>query len=201
MIKAIIFDYGGVIGNDPSDCIFKAVSKKFKIDLKKIKKEFGRFVFELEKNQIAEEKFWKKLAQNLCIVDNKKLKKIWLSEFRKYAKINRSILPLIKSLRKHYKLCLLSNRAIFYHKSSIAKLLKGTFYIMISSCNVKMRKPERQIYFYAAKKLKVKPEECLMIDDNEFYTMRSKNMGIEAIHFRSVRKLKKELSIKLKRKL
>ncbi len=201
MIKAIIFDYGGVIGNNPSDCIFKAVSKKFEIDIEKVKSEFGKFIFALEKNQIAEENFWRELAQNLRIVDDKKLKKIWLSEFRRHAKINRNMLPLIKSLRRHYKLCLLSNRAIFYYKNSIAKILSRTFSITISSCSVKMRKPEEQIYFYAAKKLKVKPKECLMIDDNKFYIMRLKNMGIEAIHFISVEKLKRELSTKLKRKL
>lgn len=197
MIKAVIFDYGGVIGNDPSRYIFRAVTKEFGIDIETIKSEFLNFIFLLEENKISEEKFWREFAQNLHIADHKKLKKIWLGAFRKHAHIDKQMLHFIKRLKRYYKLCVLSNRAIFYQKPSIIRSLEETFPVIINSCDVKMRKPGKQIYLYAIKKLKVQPNECLVVDDNESYIIYLKKIGIEAVHFKSTRKFKKELKAKL----
>jgi len=197
MIKAIIFDYGKVIGNDPSDYIYKAVSKKFKIDRNKVKDEFFKFIFSLERGEIPEKIFWKKLAKNLNIVDYKKLRRIWIGEFRKHAKVDKKILSLANKLKNHYGLCLLSNNASFYQKASLKKLLGKIFPVIIYSFEVKMRKPEKRIYLYTLEKLNLKPEECLIIDDDEKKLSYSRKLGMETIHFKSFLQFKNELITKL----
>ncbi len=197
MIKAIIFDYGGVIGNDPSKYIFKAVSKEFGINVKIIKTEFLSFIFLLEKNEILEENFWKKFAQNLNIADHKKLKKIWINEFKKYAKVDKRILLLAKKLKKYYDICILSNNAVFYQKPSIDKLLKKIFSVRIYSFNVGMRKPDPKIYLYTLNKLNRKANECLIVDDGEAKLFYPKKLGMTTIHFISFSQFKKELFEKL----
>lgn len=197
MIKAIIFDYGKVIGNDPSDYIYKAVSKKFKINRNEVKDEFFKFIFSLERGEIPEKIFWKKLAKNLNIVDYKKIRKIWIGEFRKHAKVDKKILSLANKLKNHYRLCLLSNNAAFYQKVSLKKLLRKIFPVIIYSFKVKMRKPEKRIYLYTLEKLNLKPEECLIIDDDEKKLSYPKKSGMETIHFKSFLQFKNELITKL----
>jgi len=200
MIKIIIFDYGGVIGNDPTNYILRAVSRKFGINVDRIKAEFLKFNILLEKNQILQENFWKKFSENLGITDYKKLRKAWINEFKKHAKINKKMLFLIKKLKNHYKLCLLSNRVIFYRKSSITKSLRRTFPIIVYSFNVKMRKPEKKIYLYIVKKLRSKAQECLIVDDQEEKLFYPRKLGMKVIHFETFLKFKEELSEKLNNK-
>ena len=197
MNKAIIFDYGKVIGNDPSNYIYKSVSKEFGISITKIKNEFLKFIFPLERGEILEKNFWKKLAKDLNITNCKKLKRVWIGEFRKYAKIDKKILSLANALKNHYKLCLLSNNAIFYQNYSITKSLKKVFPTIIYSFNVKMRKPEKRIYHYTLRKLRVKPNESLIIDDDETKLFLPKKLGMETLLFKSFSQFKRELIKKL----
>jgi putative hydrolase of the HAD superfamily len=197
MIKTIIFDYGKVIGNDSSSYIYKAVSKKFRINKNKIKKEFFKFIFLIEKGKIPEIMFWKRLAKNLNIHSYEILRKVWVEEFKKRAKVNKNLLSLISKLKHHYKICLLSNNAIFYQKDSINEILKKVFPVIIYSYNVKMRKPEKRIYMYTIRRMKSKPEECLAIDDSKAKLACPKKIGIETIRFKSLSMLRKDLLKKL----
>ena len=199
IIKAIIFDYGKVIGNDSSKKIYRKISKEFNIDTKKVKCAFFKFIFQIEKNQIPENVFWKKLAKKLNINNYRRLKKVWIEEYQKHAKVNKKLLNVIKVLKEHYILCLLSNNASFYRKDSIEKILKKHFHYIIYSYNVKMRKPENRIYFYTIKKLKKKYEECLLIDDNKTALLNPKKLGMETIRFKSFPQIKKDLSDRLKK--
>lgn len=197
MIRTIIFDYGKVIGNDPSSYIYKAVSKKYRINKNRIKKEFFKFIFLIEKGQIPEIMFWKGLAKNLNIHSYKKLRKVWIGEFKKRAKVNKKLLSLISKLKHHYKVCLLSNSAIFYQKDSINEILKKVFPVIIYSYNVKMRKPEKRIYLYAIRRMRSKPEKCLIVDDSKTKLACPEKIGIETIQFKSLSRLRKDFLKKL----
>lgn len=85
-IKAIIFDYGGVIWKNPASYIFKAISKRFGIKNDEIKKEVSKFVPKLQKNHIPENVFWKKVAKNLRIENSRELRNIWIEEYEKKLK-------------------------------------------------------------------------------------------------------------------
>lgn len=199
MIKAIIFDYGGVVGNNPSGYILKAVSKEFKIGEGRIKDEFYKFIFLLEENKIEEMKFWRDFARNLDIENHKKLRRIWLAEFRKRAKIDKRIVSLAKSLKREYKLCLLSNKVIFYEKASINNLLGKIFSAVIYSSDVGTRKPNRGIYIHALNRLKCRADECVFIDDDPVKLSCPKKLGMKTILFKSFSGLKKELSEAIKK--
>lgn len=192
-IKALILDYGGVIGNNPDKFIFKLVSKKFGLKTSRIKSELHKYVIKLEKGQISQKIFWKKFAKDLGVRDHNALRKIWVTTYKKHAKIDKRMLFLLKLLKEDYKLCLLSNKAMFYKKDCISKVLKQVFKVIIYSHNVKMRKPEKKIYKYTLKRLNVKPKQCLIVDDQQRGLVCPKKMGMKTIHFKSFSQFKKEL--------
>ena len=76
------------------------------------------------------------------------------------------ILELLQTLKKNgYRLYLLSNAAIRQHeywaRAEASKLMDGT----LISADVKLLKPDPQIYQTFLKKFDLKAEECVFIDD------------------------------------
>ena len=65
---------------------------------------------------------------------------------------------------------------------------------------VKAMKPDNRILLDSISKLRLKPEECVYIDDIERYAEAAKQIGTKGIHYASFEELissLKELSIQL----
>mgnify|MGYP001571440141 CR=1 FL=1 len=108
MVKAIIFDGGGVVVNQ------KSLMKKFiKIFKPKDKEQFlielNRHIIPLCKNKISEKEFWEKFAKFIKIPSNKVPKNLWTKDYEKLTKIDKRFMQFIKNLRKNYKIGLISN--------------------------------------------------------------------------------------------
>ena len=114
LIKAIIFDFGGVIGANSNQNIFKAINSEFGIEYEKIKKEYFKIVPLAQLNQIPKKIFWKKLAKKLDIQDSNFLKTKWLDFYRENVKINAVLIDYVKYLKFNgFKVAILSNLAQF----------------------------------------------------------------------------------------
>lgn len=64
---------------------------------------------------------------------------------------------------------------------------------IVYSYEVGVSKPNKDIFLSLLKKLKVKPEQCLYIDDYIKNIDAAKELGMETIQFISARDLKKQL--------
>lgn len=142
--------------------------------------------------QNTENEYWedmiKKKSWNISVEDLKEL-------VRKNFKEVKGTRKIIENLRqKGYKLALLSNHVkewveyselIFdYHK-----LFHHTLY----SYQLSLIKPDKDIFIALLKKLQVKPQECLFIDDSIKNIEAARELGMKTIQFISAKKLKKEL--------
>ena len=100
----------------------------------------------------------------------------------------------IKELKKKYQIALLSN-----FTSGLEKFLQEIFKIyhlfdlVVSSYNVKMKKPDPRIYKHTLEKLGVRPEEVVFIDDLEENVKGAEATGIKGIIFKSVDQCKYDL--------
>jgi len=61
------------------------------------------------------------------------------------------------------------------------------------STNLKLAKPDKRIFEYCISTLKVKPKECVFIDDKKENVKAAKALGINSIRFVNARQLKKEV--------
>ena len=106
-------------------------------------------------------------------------------------------LSILQKLKSNYNIWLLSNTNSKHIQDEIEinylfpKLVDGTIY----SFEVGHRKPGEDIYKFALETAKVfAPEESLFIDDLYENIQAARNLGMNAIHFQSIEKLKVELN-------
>ena len=190
MIKAIIFDYGGVIAKEGHLGAFcKKFSSKYKVD----SKEFYSMIIKLWNNakidKIPSKKFWQDSANYLNINENKLRKDVL-----KFFKENKNILKLIKKLKPNYKLAILSNQIRDWLEEEVKRLKLDKIMDEISgSYDAKIAKPNIKFYKDLIKKLKVKPEEAVLIENQEKNILPAKKLGINTILIKNISQVKKEL--------
>lgn len=130
-----------------------------------------------------------------------KLKLSGLS-FGKFAKIYSDIfrrkeatIKLLRQLGKKHTLALLSNTDALHYKEW-SRLLGNDmklFKEVILSFQLHAAKPERKIFLEAARKLAVKPGQCVYVDDIREYAEAAAKIGMKGVHFTSVWQLRKDL--------
>jgi len=109
------------------------------------------------------------------------------------------MLPWLIQLKKKHpylKVISINNEARELNEYRIQKFkLHDFFDAFVSSCEVKMRKPDPEIFHLAIGIAQAKPEECLYLDDRSFLVQAARNVGIHAYHhenFETTRKILEE---------
>ena len=64
---------------------------------------------------------------------------------------------------------------------------------VVFSFEVGYRKPEKEIFMIALEKLKLKPEECIFIDDREKFLQTPRELGFKVILFKNYTQFVKDL--------
>ena len=193
MIKAVIFDMGGVILN----------LDKMKEELVKIfnPKDFDKFwdkvsVIEspLCRGEIDDEEYWKRLSKEFKVdISLKEVRYFWIDNFKDYCEVDRKMLKLIKKLKKNYKIGLISN-ATDTHDEAVRKMnILGDFDDIIFSNEVNMAKDNTKIFDLCLDRLQLDAGECVFIDDVEEFVRNARKVGMEGVVFEGVEELKGEL--------
>ncbi|KKP55793.1 hypothetical protein A2121_02860 [Candidatus Nomurabacteria bacterium GWB1_40_6] len=195
MIKAIAFDYGGVIEVTEWDVIQKIANSLgvTKEDWFKVYYSFG-YLWNINGDNGGEvhTAVAKKLnASEAQISQMQKLRE----EDRKTRKINLELIKIIKDLKnKNYKVCILSNNSIALRQKLIDKNLIDLFDEIVISGEVGYQKPQPEIFEILLKNLEISSNELVFIDDSKQSLLGAENIGYIPLLFTNNEKLKKDLS-------
>ena len=193
-IKVIIFDLGKVVVDFDHRRICKILSKQSPFEPDKIYDIIFTTGLEasFDKGQISPENFYLSVKKEARLEININVfQEIWTKIFT----LNPGIKDLLSALKNSYKLLCLSNTNSWHfeyclQKYHALKLFDG----FILSYEVGKTKPDSAIFEEALKKAAVLPNKCVYIDDVPEFVETANKLGIYGIHFRTVEKLKKELS-------
>ena len=180
MIKAVIFDMDGVIV-DSEPINYEVIRITFeKAGVKISKKEF---IEEWIVKGTGSREAIKRHNIKMSFEDLQKIKKkIYLDILKRKVKLKPNAKRTIINLYKKYKLALASqghryNIDIIVKKFKLSKF----FQAIIGKQDVNKGKPNPEIFLKASKELKVKPEECLVIEDAEKGIIAAKRAGMVCI--------------------
>ena len=196
MINTIIFDWGGVLIDNPAEDLINYCANKINADPKELKNIFKEYEKEFQKGHISEKELWKRICDKLNLRLPSLKDSLWKEAVKEVFREKPQIFSLIKKLKdKGYSLGVLSNTEIPTVEHFFEKKYDEYFDSMTFSCVEKTVKPEKKIYEIALKKLCARPEESIFIDDKPEYIEGAKKVGINGIVFKDIEGLLKELAL------
>ncbi len=189
-IKAVIFDLGNVLINYDVHTAARNFSKISGISEKEIWRRFFLSNFEQSytRGEITTREFYLKASEALGIkIPFKTFCHYWNNIFCE----NNGMAKLLSELKKNYPLYLISNTNELHFnyvrkQFNILKFFKRTF----PSHKIGARKPDPKIYRRVLRQINLKPQEVIFIDDMKSFVAGAKRVGIYAVRFQSVLKLR-----------
>lgn len=192
MIKAIVFDVGGVIVGDLSQELIPYLSRKHKKQFGRLKAKWRIIEHAYRLGRMTENEFWKRFIASCGIDENPAELKLFTRKFNN--KQVKGTLDVAKELKKNYKLAILSNHTKEWIDYIIKKhKLRALFNPIVVSSDAGCAKPDPKIYEILLKKLKLKSRECLFIDNREANDVTADNLGFNCIIFKDYIQLIHEL--------
>ena len=194
-IEAVISDFGGVLTSPLLDS-FMAFQDSSGISLEELGAAMGALwrklganpLFELETGRMTEARFLELLSSQLTSQLGREVALHGFGErYFEHLHPNEQMIGYMRDLRaRGYKLAICTNNVREWEQLWRAKLpVDEIFEVVVDSAFVGTRKPERRIYEMTLERLGVSPEAALLIDDTELNCDAARELGIEAIWFRS----------------
>jgi epoxide hydrolase-like predicted phosphatase len=183
-IKAIFFDFGGVIQRTEYQSPRQHLAQKFGMEYEDIEK----IVFDSPTarqatvGEIKEAEHWSAIAKRFKLGKDELEK--FKSEFYGGDVIDHAFMQFIRSLRPKYKVGLISNALSDMREYLIKQKLDDAFDTLTISAEVKSAKPEAKIYLHALEQVEVKASEAVFVDDVAVNIEACQKLGMHGILFR-----------------
>lgn len=186
MIKAIIFDMGGVFIRNRSAKEWQALESQFGL----APGELGRLLYGGEEwklsrvGAITDDEYWLRVGVKLGLETPAQKQDFQRMLFdREGERLDTGLVSLARQLRERHQVALLSNASdqleyFLEKKLGIADL----FDVVINSARVGLAKPDPAIYELTLERLGITPQEAVFVDDKAHNVISAAQVGIHAIH-------------------
>lgn len=194
VIKAVIFDFGGVILAPLSEEHLDGWARRLGLTRATLEGAlWGEAWRALEGGQIDNATYYRHVAKALRLPDLATVER-FLSEFYADEWLFPEMLDLVERLRQtgRIKVALLTNACIGQDEVMRRKWgldPRATFDLYVNSAEVGLTKPDPAIFELALARLGVSPGEAIFIDDSAANVQAAANLGIHAIHLASAEEL------------
>jgi putative hydrolase of the HAD superfamily len=192
-INAVIFDWGGVLIDDPAPALFKYCANAFGVDVERYIAAFDICINDFQTGAVTEQQFWANMAKQLNAAAPKSAS-LWTEAFMAAYKPRQEMVTLVSNLRKAgCKTAILSNTEMPVVKI-IDKQICDYMDVTVLSCLEGLAKPGREIYDLTLNRLGVQAGQAIFIDDKPENIEGAKQAGLKTILFKNPDKFKKELA-------
>ena len=192
-IKAVIFDVGGVLQLGVKtrhlrkdlhiSGVHESIAKKLKISIDQYFDSIDTAYVKSMEGQISKKETLSIISKNLKISE-KRIEKLYSDEYKKKYRKNKGLYKIARKLKKKgYKIAILSDQWHLSKEVHIPKKDYSFFEKVVVSCEVGMRKPNREIYNLILSKLKLKPQETIFIDNQSWNIIPAHKLGMNTILF------------------
>jgi putative hydrolase of the HAD superfamily len=194
-IQAVISDFGGVLTSPLIDS-FMAFESSSGISVEELGAAMGALsrelgvnpLVELETGRMTEARFLELLGSQLTSQLRRAVAVPGFGElYFEHLHPNEQMIGYMRELRaRGYRLAICTNNVREWEHFWRAKLpVDEVFDVVVDSAFVGTRKPERRIYEITLERLGVTAQAALLIDDIELNCDGAREVGMEAIWFRS----------------
>lgn len=195
MIRAIVFDLGGVLFAEGKAVAAEQLARKHGYNPGLVNQIFySQKSLELRKGLITDDEFWTWVqAQLPKNRDALLIKELW---YQSYV-LDEDVFELVKKLKGKYKIVAFSgnirSRIDFLEKKyGFRKFFNAEVY----SFDHQRTKPDREFTIRMVQECGCRPEEIVYIDDNERYVWPARDLGIRVLIYSRGETIKLEKELK-----
>ncbi len=190
MIKAIVFDIGGVIVTNVLRDMAKDLSGKHNLSVDLLNREIHREWTKYKLDEIKGDDFWKNFVERVGVSESaEELKEI----ARDKIKLVPGTVDLIKRLKENYRLAIVSNCTHEWAARDRELVDFGMFEQVVFSQETGLYKPHKEIFMHCLEKMGLEAEECVFVDDQDNNIDAAKEYGFQTIKFEDAFHLEQEL--------
>ena len=200
MIKAIIFDFGRVISAQKPSSLFRSYEDELGLEPDTI----NSIMFDSEAWQDAlvgrktVEGFWYEIGPELGLNSANEVD-AFRHRYRADEEINEGVLELIHLLHGNFKLAVLSNSPPGLTQWLADWNVLTFFDVVFCSGDEGIAKPDPKAFELTLKRLGLKPDEAVFIDDSREHVEAARRLELHGILFTTAEALEEEL-VRLLRK-
>lgn len=190
MIKAVVFDFGGVLKTDRFEGFMKVFSERIGVDPEKGWEFYKDYRLKLGAGMEPKE-FCDMIKERFQV--DFEWEKPWKECYEEAFSINEKVFDIVKELRGRYKVALITNVAKIHVDMIREKGFYDYFDVAVISCDIGIAKPDPKIYEILLEKIGLPAEECVFIDDRESDIKQAKEMGFKSVLFKDAEQLENDL--------
>lgn len=189
--KCILFDLGGIFVPDNTLLLNEGIAGYLGISKDEMMARWNQALRELFTGRMKIIEFYE--SRFGSHFDSKVLLQMHLDIYANGYQLNPSMLDLVKKLNLKYTTACLTNTEIEISELNSRLKLYEPFHYKFLSIEMKMRKPDRDIFISAAKKLGAAYEDIIFIDDKAENINTGESLGFKTILFEDAEKTKELL--------
>ena len=193
MIKAVIFDFGGVLAEEGFRQGLKAIAKEKGFDPEDFYEMARELVYQMGyiMGSSDEHSYWDAIREKTGVRgDDKEFREEILKRF----KLRRGMIEVVKKIRSSGLIVtILSDQTNWLDELDQRNPFYHHFDYVFNSFHLKKTKRDPSIFRDICAVLGIQPEEGLFVDDNLENIERAASQGLRTIHFKSVREFEKEI--------
>ncbi|HET6488900.1 MAG TPA: HAD family phosphatase [Syntrophales bacterium] len=193
MIKAVIFDWGGVLIENPTEGILRYCREYLGIGNGCMLAAYRKLMPYFQEGRISEEEFWKGVRRRTG-AKREMPASLWFEAFEKSYVEKKDVFSIAADLyQRGYRTGILSNtekpaRPFMNRKPY------GIFDPVVLSWAVGSAKPQGRIFEALIATLGLEPPEILVIDDAAINVTAARQVGLQGLLFTDTEALRKDLA-------
>ncbi|MEW6570556.1 MAG: HAD family phosphatase [Nitrospirota bacterium] len=193
MIKAVVFDFGGVLAEEGFREGLKAIGKKYGLDPDSFYTIGRELVYQTGyvTGRATEADYWSAIRQRTGIDgEDEELRNEILNRFI----VREEMIELVKRLKSSgFVTAILSDQTNWLEEINQVSSFSGNFDYIFNSFRLKKSKRDSLIFRDMCSAMGFEPDDVIFIDDSSENIERASAAGLVAIHFRNMQNLKREL--------
>jgi len=193
VIKAVIFDWGGVLIENPTEGILRYCREVLGIGTGCMLAAYRKLIPYFQEGKISEEEFWKGVRRRTGAKGGLPAS-LWLEAFEHSYVEKKDVFAVAHAIHgRGFRTGILSNT----EKPSRPIMERDSYRIfdpLVLSWEVGSAKPQRRIFEVLIETLHLNPHEVLLIDDVAANITAAKDLGLQGLVFTDAETLRSDLA-------
>ena len=195
-LRAVIFDYGMVLTGLPDSAAHDAMVRLTGLSVDQFENFYWADRHAYDEGKLNGVTFWQKFARDAKLsLRAEEIEELNRQDARMWTTYNPAMLAWQRELKAAgVRTAILSNMG-----DSVLENIKREFRwiddfdVLVWSYQLHMAKPDPAIYRHALKELGTRPEDTLFIDDKRVNVDAAQALGMKALEFTTVERLRRDL--------